>query len=92
MAPTRHPSACRKSILVAVNCAPIVAWAVSIIVADARTYDGTIVVRSVIRIRITVVVGRIIRRWIIVSGVIRRHVRAFRATAQESCDDACAKE
>jgi hypothetical protein len=86
-----HPSARHKSIPVAVYCAAVVAWTVRIIIAGARAHDSPLIRRSVsivgIRIR-----GRIIRRGIIITAIIRRHIRPFRTSNHESCNDACTKD
>jgi|SRR5438552_2059549 len=53
-----------------------------------------VIVVAPIRVIAVVVIGgrRIIRSRIIITGVIRRHVRALRTSAQKSCDDACAEQ
>jgi hypothetical protein len=58
---------------------------------------GRVIVVAPIRVIAVVVIGwrRIIRRIrsrIIITGVIRRHVRALRTPAQKSCDDAAAEQ
>src|SRR6266487_4503389 len=51
----------------------------------------------VIRRRVTVIIvgrvrRRVIRGWIVITVVIRSHVRPLCTSAQKSCNDACAKD
>jgi hypothetical protein len=85
----RHPSARRKSIPVVVYGGAVVAWAVRVIIASARAYDSPLIRRSVIIIGIRIA-GRIIGGGIIITAIIRRHIRPFRTSNHESCNDACA--
>jgi hypothetical protein len=86
----RHPSARHKSIPVAVYCAAVVAWAVRIIIAGARAYDSPLIRRSVFIVGRRVA-RRIIRGGIIITAIIRCHIRSFRTSNHESCNEACAK-
>ena len=90
------PSARHKSIPIAINPAAVIARAVSIVIADAGAYCSSLVRRSVFivgrRIGIIVVTGRVIRGWIVIAAIIRRHVRTLRASAQKSRDRASAKD
>src|SRR5215475_9028981 len=71
-----------KLVPVAVNCAAVVARAVSVVVADAAAYDRATISRAVIGIRIAVVAvsGRIICGWIIITAIIRCYIRPLRAS------------
>ena len=82
-------SARYKSIPVAVCCAAVVAWAVRVIIASARTYGSPFIRRSVVIIGIRIG-RRIISGRIIITAIIRSHIRPFRTSNHESCNDACA--
>ena len=82
-------SARYKSIPVAVCCAAVVARAVRVIIASARTYGSPFIRRSVVIIGIWIG-RRIISGRIIITAIIRSHIRPFRTSNHESCNDACA--
>jgi hypothetical protein len=91
-----HPSACRRSLPVAVNSAAVVARPVSVVVADAAAYYCPIIRWSVfvigVRIAVVVVVTpRIIPSWII-AGLILGYVRALCTAAEQRCNSACADD
>ena len=88
----RQSSAPHKLLPVAINCPVVIARPVSIIVAHTGANDRVPVRRHVVRSRVTVIIVRRIIRGPIVAGVIRIHVRPFCTSAQESCNDACAKD
>ena len=84
-----HRSVRYKSPVVVVYGAAVVAWAVCVIITRARAYDSPLISRSVVIVGIRVA-GRVIRGRIIMTSIIRRHIRTFRTSNHESCNDACA--
>jgi len=84
-----HRSARYKSIPVAVCCAAVVARSVRVIIASARTYGCPLIRRSVVIIGIRIG-RRIISGRIIITAIVRCHIRSFRTSNHESCNDACA--
>src|SRR5262245_13940598 len=91
-APMRQFTARRELVPVAVNIAAVVARPVGVIVPEARANDRPIVGRRIIvRSRVPVIgIRSVIPGWIVTS-VICSHVRTLCASAQKSCDEACAK-
>src|SRR5438477_12199869 len=89
IAPMRRPSARHKSIAVVVA-------AVARANIHARPVSGR-PVTVIVRRRITVIIvvrgrRRVIRGWIVITTVICGHVRPLCTSAQNSCNDACAKD
>jgi len=89
IAPMRRPSARHKSIAVVVAA-----------IASAVVYVRTLIhwrLPVIVRRRITVIIvvrgrRRVIRGWIVITTVICGHVRPLCTSAQNSCNDACAKD
>src|SRR5438094_6320697 len=87
--PMRRPSACHKSVSIVVA-----------VIASAVVYVRTLIhwrLPVIVRRRITVIIvvrgrGRVIRGWIVITTVICGHVRPLCTSAQNSCNDACAKD
>jgi hypothetical protein len=86
-----HLSARHKSIPFAVYCAAIVAWTVRVVIASARAHGSSLIRRSVFIVG-SRIARRIIRRGIIITAIIRCHIRPFRTSNHESCNGACAKD
>ena len=89
----RHPSACRKSIPIAVSSAAVVARSVSVVITNAAAYNCSTIRRSVfIRSGVVVIVaGRIVPSRI-VAGPILGYVRALCTAAEQRCNSACADD
>ena len=84
-----YRSARYKSIPVAVRCAAVVTRSVRVIIASARAYGSPFIRRPVVIIGIWIG-RRIISGRIIITAIIRSHIRPFRTSNHESCNDACA--
>ena len=71
-----HPRVCRELLPITVNAAVVIAWPISVVVADARAYD-----RAGISWRIIVIPRRVIRGWVVIPAIIGCHVGRLRTPA-----------